>query len=89
MGTHVLRCAAMRGPLKQPARQHAVRHLWWLTGRSLPNSVPTATASMHAADGIASIGPIKNQHGLQLPTDLARLIHHNLVMTGRENVLVV
>ena len=91
MGSHVLRCADMRGPLNQPARQHAVKHLWCLTGRNLPRALPTATAFMRAtfADSPAFVGPMVKQHGHQLPTDLVRLILHNLVKTGREDVLVV
>ena len=91
MGSHVLRCADMRGPLNQPARQHTVSHLWCLTDRMLPRAMPCATACMlwTFADSIAFVGRMPKQHGLQLPTDLARLILHNLVTTGRENVLVV
>ena len=91
MGSHVLRCADMRGPLNQPARQHAVKHLWCLTVSNLPGALPTATACMlwTFAGSQAFVGPRHKQQGFQLPTDLAILIHHNLVTTGREDVLVV
>ena len=90
MGLLVLLTAGMRGPLNQPARQHTVSHLHILTGLH-PSTMPSATACMRwtFADSIASVGPFINQHGLQPPTDLARLILHNLVITDREDVLVV
>ena len=40
------------------------------------------------ADGLAMVVLMQTENGMQLPTDLARLILHNLVMTDRENVLV-
>ena len=90
MALLVLLTAGMRGPLNQPARQHTVNHLWFLTDRLLPSAMPSATACMRwtFADRIASVGPFINQHGLQPPTDLARLILHNLGITDGDDVLL-
>ena len=90
MGLLVQLCAGMRGPLNQPARQHTVSHLHILT-RLLPLTMSSAIACMRwtFADSIASVGPFINQHGLQPPTDLARLILHNLGITDGDDVVVV
>ena len=88
MGLLVLLTASMRGPLNQPARQHTVSHQHILTHLVLPLAMSFAIF-MRFADSIASVGHVIRHHGLQPPTDLARLILHNLGFTDGDDVVVV